>query len=191
MRYIVLLLLIATTAAAAQDSAPASIVYMLRVWDSQVSLRPTAGPNNVTNCILVLPDGRMQLQLLRQEFSGEATLTTYQATMSDAEMRILRTLLDAPSLKGLSNFVQPDLPIKAFAGGFIASIRRGSAVQAVGYVIAKDEAQTDSKAATTAWKQAQIVLQPIVEWSRAAKTYKHEIHWQLVSRPIANCFEQR
>jgi hypothetical protein len=41
-------------------------------------LKPTAGPNNVGNCMIVYPDGRLHLELRRQEFFyGPASIVSY------------------------------------------------------------------------------------------------------------------
>jgi hypothetical protein len=43
----------------------------------EVSMHPTAGPNNVGNCLVIADDGRAYLELRRQEFfNGHATIAT-------------------------------------------------------------------------------------------------------------------
>lgn len=41
-----------------QTSTARSESLLLRISESQTTFRPTAGPNNVGNCMIVYPDGR-------------------------------------------------------------------------------------------------------------------------------------
>jgi hypothetical protein len=49
--------------AAGQTPVTSSELFLLRISEAQVSTRPTAGPNNVSNCMIVYPDGRLHLEL--------------------------------------------------------------------------------------------------------------------------------
>jgi hypothetical protein len=57
-------LLLVTGSSVASDKAPR---FLLRAADGVTSTVPTAGPNNFSNCVLVMPDGRFYILLRRQE----------------------------------------------------------------------------------------------------------------------------
>jgi len=49
--------------------------FLLRAIDQLISTVPTAGPNNFSNCVLVMPDGQFYISLRRQEImDGTATV---------------------------------------------------------------------------------------------------------------------
>jgi hypothetical protein len=62
------LLLMTTAQAAGQTPTTRSESFLLRTWEWHTTLKPTAGPNNVGNCMIGYPDGRLHLELRRQEF---------------------------------------------------------------------------------------------------------------------------
>jgi hypothetical protein len=74
------LLLGAMTAQAAIGQTPTtpSEPFLLLASEWHTTLKPTAGPNNVGNCMIVYPDGRLHLELRRQEFFyGPASIVSY------------------------------------------------------------------------------------------------------------------
>jgi uncharacterized protein (TIGR02391 family) len=42
--------------------------FIVRISENWSTLNRTAGPNNFSNCLIVMPDGRLHLELRRQEF---------------------------------------------------------------------------------------------------------------------------
>lgn len=73
----------------AQDTPPdrQNTALLVRMFEREMSLQPTAGPHNVGNCLTVALDGRAHLELRRQEFgTGGATLSTYERTLSQEEV---------------------------------------------------------------------------------------------------------
>ena len=63
-----LLLLVMRVQAEGQTPTTPSESFLLRTSEWHMTLKPTAGPNNVGNCMIVYPNGRLHLELRRQEF---------------------------------------------------------------------------------------------------------------------------
>jgi hypothetical protein len=167
-----LLLGVITVQAAAQQAATTSSEsFLLRTSEWQTTLKPTAGPNNVGNCMVVYPDGRLHLELRRQEFFyGPASLVSYEGVLSTQELTSLRSILDSDSVKGLPELHQPNGPMNPdLFGWFTAEIRRPTKVQAVG---TWHGAGPRNSKADEAWQEAGVVLQPLIEWSHSVKSSK-------------------
>src|SRR5215468_5731887 len=87
--------------------------FIVRISEWQTTLHPTAGPNNLGNCLIVMPDGRLHLELRRQEFfDGRAVLTTYESALDAKEIGILRSILDDSAVSTLHSLAQPVVPMK-------------------------------------------------------------------------------
>jgi hypothetical protein len=162
--------------------------FMVRISERWSTLRPTAGPNNYSNCLIVMPDGRLHLELSRQEFfDGTAVLTTYEAALHGKEIEVLRSILDEARLSTLHPFVAPGVRANADdLQGFSAEIRRGAKVQRVGYVTWNGQGPTNSEADKIAWKNASITLKPLVDWAHAVKSNKSS-NWRQVRNPETAC----
>jgi len=107
--------------AAGQTPVTSSELFLLRISEAQVSMRPTAGPNNVSNCMIVYPDGRLHLELRRQEFfDGKASVASYEGRLSNQELASLRSVLDSDSVRNLHMFPPPKVP---FVGGWLGGVR--------------------------------------------------------------------
>src|SRR3989442_12789873 len=62
---------------------------LVRMGETELTMHPTAGHSNVENCLVIAPDGRAHLELLRQEFfNGRATLASYEGTLNPKELDI-------------------------------------------------------------------------------------------------------
>jgi hypothetical protein len=73
-------------------------------------LHPTAGPNNIGNCLVVARDGRAHLELRRQEFfNGRASAVSYEGILNPKELDILQRILDRDAIRSLPRFVIPAL----------------------------------------------------------------------------------
>lgn len=166
-----LLGVMAVQAAAQQTSNTSSESFLLRTWESQTTLKPTAGPNNVGNCMIVYPDGRLHLELRRQEFFyGPASLVSYEGNLSTQELTYLRSILDSDAVRGLPAVHQPSGPMNPdLFGGFTAEIRRSIKVQTVGtwHGTGPRNSKDDE-----AWQEAGVVLQPLIDWSHRVKSLK-------------------
>ena len=70
--------------------------FIVRISEQWSTLNPTAGPNNLSNCLTVMPDGRLHLELRRQEFfDGTVTaVTAYESALDSEAIGILRGILD-------------------------------------------------------------------------------------------------
>ena len=79
--------------------------FVLRAVDGSMSLFPTVGPNNLSNHICVLADGRFYISLHRQEImDGTATLKNFEGRLGVREMKILHQLLDQDAIKNAAHF---------------------------------------------------------------------------------------
>jgi hypothetical protein len=110
-----------------QASTPRPEPFLVQISDDQISLIPTPGPNNVTNCMVVYPDGRLYLELHRQEFGyGPASVAFYQGKLSAQELISLRAVLDSAAVRSLQAFPMPTLPMPTEGfDTFMAEIQRG------------------------------------------------------------------
>jgi hypothetical protein len=87
-------------AAARQTPTTRSESFLLRISEWHTTLRPTAGPNNLGNCMIVYPDSRLHLELRRQEFfDGRASFVSYEGTLSTQELIDLRSILDSDAVR--------------------------------------------------------------------------------------------
>jgi hypothetical protein len=181
-------LVLATGLVGDPTGQPLTKPFIVRISESQITFHPTAGPNNISNCLLVMPDGHVHLELRRQEFfDGKAILRTYESALDSKEIGVLRTILEDAEVRTLHEFVEPALPINADElQGFRADIMRGAQVQQVGYLTWHGHGPNNSDADKIAWKQATVVLQRLVEWSHAVKSGK-SYNWRRVGNPKNFC----
>jgi hypothetical protein len=160
--------------AAGQTPVTSSELFLLRISEAQVSMRPTAGPNNVSNCMIVYPDGRLHLELRRQEFlNGKASLASYEARLSNQELTSLRSVLDSDSVRNLHVFPPPKVPLAVDAwGAFVAEIQRQTDVEKVGAFTWQGAGPKNSEEDKSEWKDAGLALQPLIEWSHSVKGHR-------------------
>jgi hypothetical protein len=181
------LLLLAFAAIFAGHASAQSISsrFVVRISETWLTTHATAGPNNVGNCLLVMPNGRMHLELRRQEFfDGKVSLKTYESTLDSEAMERLRSILDEATVRALPPPDEPEVRMNAQAiEGFTAEIARLGGVQKVGYSIWHGEGLNNQ---TTVGKEANSALKPLVEWSHAAKSSKD---WRPVPNPKTLCRE--
>jgi hypothetical protein len=184
------ILLIAIGVVQAKESKPDSHKFIVRMSEGWTTLHPTAGPINLSNCLVVLPDGHMHLELRRQEFlDGHAILSTYEGVLTGDQMQALQRLLEASSVEKLNHFVLPTTPFAAEEWEeFTAEIPRDSDLQKVGSFAWKGKGPENPEVDKTAWREASIALQPLRDWFRAAKTYKSS-SWRLVKNADDVCGE--
>jgi len=173
--------------AAGEASHEDSRSVVLRVSDWQLNLKPTAGPNNVGNCLIVYADGRLHLELRRQEFFGDnASLSTYEGVLSNQDLAFLRSILDSADVRKLPKFRLPRHPSASDNfESFVVDIYREEAVQKVGYFTWEGEPKPreDDKAA---WAEQRAALQPLVQWSRETKSFK-KAGWRRVHNANSTC----
>jgi hypothetical protein len=167
---------------------PLTKPFIVRISESQMTLHPTAGPNNMSNCLLVMPDGHLHLELRRQEFfDGTAMLRTYESALDSKEIGILRSILDDSEVRALHPFADPVVPMDVDDWeGFKADIMRGAQVQQVGYLTWHGHGPNNSEADKAAWKRATVTLQRLVEWSHAVKSGK-SLNWRKVGKTNHFC----
>jgi hypothetical protein len=189
MRITILLPLMLTVGLVGQSSEhPIHKPFIVRMSESWSTLRPTSGPNNFSNCLIVMPDGRMHLELRRSEFfDGRAVLTTYESALHGKELEILRSILDDAGLSTVRPFVGPVVPMNVDDWhGFTAEIEHGAQVQRVGYVTWDGRGPNNPESDKIAWKDASVTLKPLVEWAHSVKSNKSS-NWRQVRNPKTTC----
>jgi hypothetical protein len=184
---IVLTLLLATAFTARAEQPPANLL-LVRISENWTTLHATLGPNNFSNCITVRPDGRIDLELLRQEFfDGRAVLTTYESALDSKEIENLKSILNDADVKALQPFTSPVLPMDVDDWqAFQADVTRGTQVQQVGYLTWHGHGPNNSEGDKTAWKQSEKALQRLAEWSHTAKSSK-ALNWRRIQNPHSFC----
>lgn len=150
--------------------------FLLRSMEGGTSFPPTAGPVTFSNCVLVLPDGRFYISLRRQEIAGDpVSVSSLEGFLDDKSMRILREFLDDKSVRGTPEFVLPHIPFSAEKfETFEVQIDRGSSVQHAGYVKGwNGNGPSNPESTKRDWEAAEVVLQPLLVWSRTLKSDKY------------------
>jgi len=169
----------------ASNHDPRSV--LLRVSDVRTSLKPTAGPNNVNNCLIVYTDGRLHLELRRQEFFfGKASYLSYEGVLSDRDLTFLRSILESSDVKNLPTPPSPKPPLASdHFSWFTAEISRGSGVQEAGY-FAWDGEPKPSEGDEKVWEKERRVLEPLAEWVGSTKSLDHA-GWKKVRNADSVC----
>jgi hypothetical protein len=179
LRLLTLALCLVLASSTASEKRPH---FLLRAVDASTSMLPTAGPNNFSNCVLVLPDGRFYISLRRQEImDGTATVKGLEGSLDLKALQILRGLLDESTIRNAPNFDHPNTPftVDEFQV-FEAQIDRDSSVQRVGYFSWRGKGPDNPDSAKKQWQESEVALQPLVEWFRALKTNKYPL-----KRPVS------
>lgn len=161
-------------AAAGQTSTARSESFLLRISEWHTTLMPTAGPINVGNCMIVYPDGRLHLELRRQEFFHEhATFVSYEGKLSTQEFTSLRSILDSDAVRSLQTVPSPRAPMVADDWeSFKAEIRRATEMQNVGTFAWHGAAgPKNSEDDERTWQEAGLALQPLIDWSHRVKSF--------------------
>jgi hypothetical protein len=124
----------------------------------------------VGNCMIVYHDGHLHLELRRQEFFyGPASLVSYEGNLSSQELSFLRSILDSDAVRSLPAVHLPSGPKAADFGWFTAEIWRPTQMQIVGTAtwLSVGPSSEDDE---IAWREAGIVLQPLIDWSHGVKS---------------------
>jgi hypothetical protein len=163
---------ITAQAAAGQSPTTPSESFLLRTSEWHTTLKPTAGPNNVCNCMIVYPDGRLHLELRRQEFfDGRASFVSYERNLSTEELASLRSILDSDAVRSLQAVHPPSAPMDADGWeSFTAEIRRATEKQTVGTFTWHGAGPKNSEDDARAWREAGVALQPLIDWSHLVKS---------------------
>ena len=189
MRIAILLPLLLVTGLPGQSAEqPIHNPFMVRISEGWSTLRPTSGPNNFSNCLIVMPNGRIHLELRRQEFfDGRAMLTTYESALNRKQVELLRSILDDAGLSTLHPFIAPVVPMNVNDWqGFTAEIERGAQIQRVGYIAWDGQGPNNPEGDKIAWRDASIALKPLVEWAHAVKSNKSS-NWRRVQNSKTTC----
>jgi len=146
-----------------------STTFLLTIGERTTDMSPS-GINN-GDWMVVLPDGRFHLERRVQQLpSATNTLTVYESSLSVEQLHHLHDLLESDSLKKLSQYVQPAIPIDAPWYGLVeAKISRDTGIQHVGYwawLGGKSGASPNSAPdeVKKGWREAQSVLEPLLSW---------------------------
>jgi hypothetical protein len=153
----------------------------------QTSLKPTPGPNNINNCLIVYTDGRLHLELRRQEFFyGKANYVSYEGKLPDRDLTLLRSILDSTDVKNLPTPPLPKLPLASDDfDWFEAEISRGSGVQKVGY-FAWNGKPKPSEDDEKIWEKERQALEPLAQSVRSMKSFDHA-GWKKVRNAHSVC----
>jgi hypothetical protein len=182
------LLLMASASAAGQPGKVTSQKFLVRVVDAKLLTRAAAGPINMRNCLVVLPDGRMELELFRQEFFGSADVKSYNGRLNDRELQILLSKLNDTSIQNLSQFVPPKPALRGDEfHTFIVDISSAGSLRSVGFFEWRGQGPTNGDEQKRIWARDKVVLQPLLEWSQWAKSDRHTSHWVRVHDIPASC----
>lgn len=177
--------------ASSRESKPDPRLVLVRMVDSWSTLRPTAGPINIGNCVAVAPDGHFHLELHRQEFYGEGTTTVFESSLNERELQILQGLLNAERVKDLPLFEEPITPLQSENYEiFTAEVLTGSNMREVGYFSWKGQGPRNPDSVKAEWEGSKTTLQPLVEWFRALKVNKRP-NWQRVSNSRSSFCEPK
>lgn len=172
---------------AAQQSEPVTNTFLVRMFEREMTLQPVAGPNNIGTCMTVLPNGKLHLELQRQEFfDGHATVSVYESSLSQQELQSLHKILDDQEIKRLPAFVQPKPPLDAQGFQvFTAEIMHGPMLQSAGYYTWKVQPPGNTDSDKEGWKQSELAIKPLVDWFHAIKSFKTS-NWRHTSNSKAN-----
>jgi hypothetical protein len=168
---------IVAQAAAGQSPPAPSDSFLLRTSEWHTTLKPTAGPNNVGNCMIVYPDGRLHLELRRQEFFyGPASFVSYERNLSIQELASLRSILDSDAVRRLKTVPSPRVPMVADDWeSFTAEIRRPIKMQNVGTFTWHGAGPKNSEDDKRAWQESGLALQLLIDWSHGVKSDRPEL----------------
>ena len=182
------LLMVVSVNAIGQGGKASSQTFLVRVVDAQLLTRAAAGPINMRNCLVVLPDGRMELELFRQEFFGSADVKSYTGRLNERELQILLSKLNDPSIQNLSEFVAPKPALRGDEfHTFIVDMSGTGSLRSVGFFEWKGDGPTNADEQKRNWESAKVALQPLLEWSQWAKSDGHTAHWVPLHRIPASC----
>jgi hypothetical protein len=156
--------------------------WLVRVDETELSMRPTAGPINVANCLVIAPYGRAHLELRRQEFfNGHATLATYEATLNAKQLDILQAILQRDEIRSLQQFVTPTTPMGVDSFHVVkANIYRPADTQEIGYFEWQGKPPENAASASENWSHTATAMEPLVEWVHSLKS---TFPWKQVSNP--------
>lgn len=183
-RLIALLVLSGVGFVGAQNTlAQSHRAIIVRMEETEMSMHPSAGPNNIGNCLVIEPDGRARLELRRQEFfDGLAILTSFEGKLNPQELEILRTMLDGDAIRSLPQFALPETPmaVDSFHAA-TAKILRPSGIQEVGYFEWQGKAPANAASAGENWSRSAVAMKPLVEWFHNLKSARDL--WKRVPKP--------
>jgi hypothetical protein len=183
MKIIVLTLVLAACFLGQSTERSARESFIVRVSEGRSTLHSVLGTSNYNNCLIIMPDGRIQLQLRSREFfDGTAVLTTYQSALPDKDLEILQGLIDDEAVKALPPFGGPLVVPKDVDEWQVlnAEIARGKAVQHVGYAAWQPEPDS------AVWNRAKLALRRLVEWSHAVQNGR-SVDWKRVANSNSYC----
>lgn len=178
------LVLLVVLASVAVCAARQKRTLLVRMNETELSIHPTAGPNTISNCLVVAPDGHAHLELRRQEFfNGHATEVTYSGTLNAKQVDILRTILQDKAIHSLPRFVTPTTPMSVDSFHAVsAKIYSASDVQEIGYFEWQGKAPENAESVGENWSRAAIAMKPLVEWFHSLKS---TFSWKRVTNPTS------
>jgi hypothetical protein len=183
MKIIVLPLVLAACLVGQSTERSTRESFIVRVSEGRSTLHSVLGTSNYNNCLIIMPDGRMKLQLRSKEFfDGTDALTTYQSALPNKDLEVLRGVTDDEAVKALPPFGGPLVVPKDVDEWQVlnAEIARSERVQHVGYVTWQPEPDN------AAWNRAKLTLRRLVEWSHAVQDGR-SMDWKRVVNSSSFC----
>jgi hypothetical protein len=161
--------------------------FIVRMSEVHSTQQATAGPMNWSNCLIVMPDGRVHLELQRQELFGNVELTAFESALDSKEIGFLRNILDDGGIIALPSFPPPVKPMDVDDWQvFTAEIVRETQMQRVGYLSWHGSGPNNPETDKKAWREADDKLQRLVAWSHEIKS-RRPLTWRQVAKPKAWC----
>jgi hypothetical protein len=184
--------MMASVSSIGQSSKVSSQKFLVRFVDAKLLTRAAAGPINMRNCLVVLPDGRMELELFRQEFFGSADVKSYTGRLNERELQILLSKLNDPSVQNLSQFVAPKPALRGDEfHTFIVEMSSAGLPRSIGFFEWEGEGPMNADQQRHQWESDKLTLQPLLEWAQWAKSDLHTAHWVPMHHLPASCSSER
>jgi hypothetical protein len=158
-----------------QRTQSESIRFLVVLNEAQTDISPRGV--NLSNCALILPDGRFHLERRVQQLpSHSATLEVFESSLDSLQFRQLQEILNDARVKELPAFLWPTTEMMGSKfQAFEARIARGDEVQRAGYFVRRGapvgEAQNSTPSGVRKeWEQSEAVLRPVLQWLRGLET---------------------
>jgi hypothetical protein len=159
-------------------TAQTSSRFIVRIYEADINL--VNGGLTVHDCGVVFPDGKIHLELRRQQLPQRtASLTVYDQRLSKEQFNALAAILQDDRIRQLPAFEQPSRPfVVPHFQGFNATVQWDDGAQVVGFFATGGDEEdkmplsprTDQeKEMIEHWKQSKTSLRPLIDWFNAMR----------------------
>jgi len=150
---------------------------LIRITEAQINATSQGGVSS--DCIVVKTDGQFHLERRLQQLPDpNATVRTYDSSLTDMQLQWLRNILSEDRMQKLPAFVMPDSTGPEF-------LRRGVAVDFIqdgvartaGYIgsagaVPENQPANASSSVKKSREDAEIALQPLMDWFHGVEETK-------------------